>query len=276
MSIIEELRQNIDLYNEEEKKKKELEEKKFLEIKEKNILNTNNCWEKYILPGIKEQSKKGYNTWCFRLVPNAARHFFLTSDSGYKLVCRHNNYDVNYFNNRLKLHYDFPVIENAYLDLDKLIEILKTNQVYCDIVNGNVASTKTGKYLSNWNYKIIKCSWKTKEEEEHLNYSPESCSFLITEKIIFPKEKKEDIITIKASSSQNDIKKERNKLTAGLRYDILKRDNFKCQICGRSAQDGIKLHVDHIIPVSKGGLTTWNNLRTLCQDCNLGKSNKTE
>lgn len=66
---------------------------------------------------------------------------------------------------------------------------------------------------------------------------------------------------------------ERNKLTAKLRYEILKRDQFRCVLCGRSAaEDGVKLHVDHFIPVARGGLTIENNLRTLCQDCNLGKS----
>ena len=60
-----------------------------------------------------------------------------------------------------------------------------------------------------------------------------------------------------------------------LRYKVLKRDNFKCVICGRSpAKDqNIELHVDHIIPYSKGGETVIENLRTLCSDCNLGKSN---
>lgn len=67
---------------------------------------------------------------------------------------------------------------------------------------------------------------------------------------------------------------ERAKMNVSLRYDILKRDNFRCQICGSSAQDGVKLHVDHIIPVSKGGKTIWSNLRTLCDRCNLGKSDK--
>ncbi len=69
-------------------------------------------------------------------------------------------------------------------------------------------------------------------------------------------------------------KYQRSLLSSELRYDILKRDNFRCVICGRSQADGVKLHVDHIIPVSKGGKTEWNNLRTLCEDCNLGKSNK--
>lgn len=60
----------------------------------------------------------------------------------------------------------------------------------------------------------------------------------------------------------------------GLRYIILKRDGFKCLACGRSVKDNIKLHVDHIIPFSLGGLTIISNLKTLCGECNIGKSNK--
>jgi len=73
---------------------------------------------------------------------------------------------------------------------------------------------------------------------------------------------------------QYQIKVERAKMTDSLRYDILKRDNFRCQICGSTAQDGVKLHVDHIIPVAKGGQTIPSNLRTLCDRCNMGKSDK--
>lgn len=65
---------------------------------------------------------------------------------------------------------------------------------------------------------------------------------------------------------------QRSLMNLKLRYAILQRDGFRCQICGRSQEDGVKLHVDHIIPVSKGGLTTPDNLRTLCDECNLGKS----
>jgi len=75
---------------------------------------------------------------------------------------------------------------------------------------------------------------------------------------------------------QYTIQLERSKLTSSLRYDIMKRDNFKCQICGSTQADGVKLHVDHIYPVSKGGKTEYSNLRTLCDRCNLGKSNKIE
>ena len=69
---------------------------------------------------------------------------------------------------------------------------------------------------------------------------------------------------------------ERSKMNSSLRYDVLRRDGFKCQLCGRSAGDGIQLEVDHIKPISKGGKTERSNLRTLCRDCNRGKSDKLE
>ena len=64
----------------------------------------------------------------------------------------------------------------------------------------------------------------------------------------------------------------------GLRYTILKRDNFKCVLCGASPAlaPGIQLHVDHILPFSKGGKTEIANLRTLCEACNLGKGPRIE
>lgn len=83
------------------------------------------------------------------------------------------------------------------------------------------------------------------------------------------------------TESENEVsdyqrKLERAKMSVKLRYSILQRDGFRCQICGRGAEDGVKLHVDHIIPVSKGGKTVENNLRTLCEDCNLGKGARLE
>lgn len=68
---------------------------------------------------------------------------------------------------------------------------------------------------------------------------------------------------------------ERAKMTAGLRYDILSRDGHRCKICGANANiHGVTLHVDHIVPVAKGGRTIKSNLQTLCRDCNLGKGIK--
>jgi hypothetical protein len=69
---------------------------------------------------------------------------------------------------------------------------------------------------------------------------------------------------------------ERGEISDSLRYDILNRDNFTCVICGASSSQGVRLHVDHIVPISKGGKSVPSNLRTLCERCNIGKSNKIE
>jgi len=64
----------------------------------------------------------------------------------------------------------------------------------------------------------------------------------------------------------------------GLRYKVLSRDNFKCVICGDhpASDPKCKLHIDHIEPFSKGGKTKIENLRTLCNRCNIGKSDNQE
>lgn len=69
---------------------------------------------------------------------------------------------------------------------------------------------------------------------------------------------------------------QRRLVTASVRYEVLRRDNFRCVICGASAKNGAVLHVDHILPVSKGGTSEMANLRTLCERCNLGKGSKIE
>jgi hypothetical protein len=60
-----------------------------------------------------------------------------------------------------------------------------------------------------------------------------------------------------------------------LRFKVLLRDNFKCCYCGASpAKDpNVILHVDHILPWSKGGETELENLQAACSTCNLGKNN---
>ena len=57
-----------------------------------------------------------------------------------------------------------------------------------------------------------------------------------------------------------------------LRFIVLMRDNFTCKYCGRNVkEDNIKIHVDHIVPKSKGGENIVTNLITSCEECNLGK-----
>ena len=59
-----------------------------------------------------------------------------------------------------------------------------------------------------------------------------------------------------------------------LRFLVMRRDDFKCRQCGCSPaiKPGTVLVVDHVVPWSKGGETTIDNLQTLCEPCNGGKS----
>lgn len=61
-----------------------------------------------------------------------------------------------------------------------------------------------------------------------------------------------------------------------LRYKALVMHGAQCQCCGATRGDGAKLHVDHIKPRSKFPelRLDLSNLQILCEDCNLGKSNK--
>lgn len=67
-------------------------------------------------------------------------------------------------------------------------------------------------------------------------------------------------------------KNQRKPISDKVRYKVFKRDNYTCQICGRTQKDGVKLHIDHIKPVAKGGTNNIDNLRVLCAECNMGKS----
>ena len=71
-----------------------------------------------------------------------------------------------------------------------------------------------------------------------------------------------------------DIKaEEKRTIPLKLRLKVIQRDNHKCVYCGASPaiESNIQLHIDHIIPFSKGGKTEIGNLQTLCQNCNWGK-----
>lgn len=79
-----------------------------------------------------------------------------------------------------------------------------------------------------------------------------------------------------ASTDGVDPAQPRGLASLSLRHKVMKRDYFRCRRCGASPAQtlGLTLHVDHITPRSRGGLTTIDNLQTLCAACNLGKGNE--
>lgn len=72
-----------------------------------------------------------------------------------------------------------------------------------------------------------------------------------------------------AKSSKN-----RSKMSKAKRFRILRRDSFRCRLCGRGVDDaeGLTLQVDHRMPIAKGGTDDEENLWTLCDECNGAKS----
>lgn len=70
-----------------------------------------------------------------------------------------------------------------------------------------------------------------------------------------------------------DPSETREDIPASLRYRVLTRDESTCQKCGRKAAN-VELQVDHTLPWDCGGPTVFDNLQTLCRECNIGKSNK--
>lgn len=73
-------------------------------------------------------------------------------------------------------------------------------------------------------------------------------------------------------------KNSREPISPTTRMKVLKRDNFRCVKCGANPKEdkNVKLEIDHIIPVAKGGLSKIDNLQTLCYKCNQGKKDSND
>ena len=82
-----------------------------------------------------------------------------------------------------------------------------------------------------------------------------------------------DIIKFRKS-----IQGQRALMTSTLREKIKSRDNYTCKKCSNSItiEKNLLLEIDHIFPISRGGLTTEDNLQTLCWKCNRSKGAKLE
>lgn len=59
------------------------------------------------------------------------------------------------------------------------------------------------------------------------------------------------------------------------RRNLFKRDRYMCQYCGKQPKDHSELTMDHIVPRSKGGTSTWENAVLACYECNKLKADRT-
>jgi hypothetical protein len=158
----------------------------------------------------------------------------------------------------------FDEIEHIWINLGR-------QPTSTDIIKGNISKYSLDTYKRRFG------GWR-KALEAFVEYINADNSEELDEE----KSKKNKIDNHEIVSETDNIKnflrnKERRtsrNINARLRFMVLNRDNFKCCACGASpAKDpSVDLHLDHIIPWSKGGETVIENLQTLCSNCNLGKS----
>ena len=107
---------------------------------------------------------------------------------------------------------------------------------------------------------------KVRRAMVELGWSPEGAAFITSvapEDPKFWRHLKMRMLGIKLPRFRSK-KKRKAKIPGRLRKAVMERDAYRCQHCG----DWHDLTLDHIIPESKGGPTTFENLQVLCRSCN--------
>ncbi len=233
---------------------------------------------KEISPKIKEITLIN-NKYVFREITNN-KHFIREREYSRRSLDRVTGYSIIMYNIENNVNYLRTDIENALYNINLLWDYKKDIEdvLKKEFVNESNYTDKKYKRVED---KILRKIIYTKND------------FLITLKVEAYYESNKGNTYIKKNGNYNfeelvsyynewlnggkykeSIKREREIMNSEIRYNVLKRDNYTCKICGATSRDGVKLHVDHIIPVSRGGKTVMSNLQTLCDRCNRGKSNK--
>jgi len=102
-------------------------------------------------------------------------------------------------------------------------------------------------WIDRYTYRIVGATWSPPDEISRVGGS-----------------------TIPQNEQRSNLK--RANLNGKLRFLVLERDGYTCRACGRNPRDhGVTLHIDHVIPISRGGKTDPDNLQVLCGDYNLAK-----
>jgi Homing endonuclease associated repeat/HNH endonuclease len=106
----------------------------------------------------------------------------------------------------------------------------------------------------------------TNKEQSDISPTLSSSAVAESESLLLDEIQKERVQKVKRTNRTANLRQ---------RFRVMKRDGFKCILCGASpaSSAGCELHIDHIISWSNGGETIEENLRTLCSNCNLGRSN---
>ena len=95
----------------------------------------------------------------------------------------------------------------------------------------------------------------------------------IQQLIALCEEKLKDFESKRGDSVWEHRSRNRKLVSGTVRYSVLKRANYRCELCGIKADDKA-LEVDHIVPKSLGGADDLTNYQALCYSCNASKGNR--
>lgn len=144
------------------------------------------------------------------------------------------------------------------LKIEKLIKTEKKLFENTKLLPQTLFSLKVVLFISNINGRIY--------DNKYQNYTEEQVTYLIKR------------INNKNGKFYNDrhiwdaiCRVERGKVSNKMRFSIYSRDGYRCRICGARQGKRVQLEIDHIIPIAKGGKSTYDNLQTLCHNCNVQK-----
>ena len=164
-----------------------------------------------------------------------------------------------------------------------LIEILKkngsasTNDIAKALLSYDISQVEYYEHITkNMVGKVLTKSRGVTSKDKnqyHLNEFENLDEEEIKKLIIYCEEKIENFIEKRGDKVWEHRKKSSGYISGTLRYEILKRAKFRCELCGISAEQKA-LEVDHIIPRNSGGTDDESNLQSLCYSCNAMKRDR--
>ena len=172
----------------------------------------------------------------------------------YDFIIENKAYDMQFFASYI---FPYPITSgHHFYSLNNIVEAFVSfypvYDSYIQISKGEETRLeKLTDRLNNW---LIR-EYETNESENRTDRHSETLS-------------EDTLLKIREAAEQ------KVKVMPAIRWQVFQRDHWKCVACGRNAANDVILHVDHIIPRSKGGKDELDNYQTLCHICNIGKSNK--
>lgn len=177
----------------------------------------------------------------------------------------------DFINNKMRMSHVYqPVMIKALLENNGILSvteiaklILQYDQSQVEYYE-NITKNMVGKVLRNHdivshinnNYKLVDFSILSDEEKKEL-------IDLCTVKI-------DEYINKRGENIWEHRRRNRRPVPGSIRYEVLKRAKYRCELCGISAEEKA-LEVDHITPKNLGGEDSINNYQALCYTCNAQK-----